>query len=209
MPGSNARAIEKARGLPADAIILDLEDSVAPDGKAAAREQVADAVAPAVSARGKSSFASTAWIRPGGSTTRRRGQGQARRDPGAESFQREPPGELRRAPRRHQRRPQDSVWAMMETPLAMLNVREIAAAAPDVETRLAVFVMGTNDLAKETRTRIMPGRGPMLPWLMTAWRRRALLASTSWTASTTICAMPTASRANAARPAIWVSTARP
>src|SRR3977135_402802 len=44
MPGSNARAIEKARSLPADAIILDLEDSVAPDGKAAARQQVADAV---------------------------------------------------------------------------------------------------------------------------------------------------------------------
>src|SRR4051812_50165300 len=45
MPGSNARAIEKARTLPADAVILDLEDSVAPDGKAAARQQVADAVA--------------------------------------------------------------------------------------------------------------------------------------------------------------------
>src|SRR3954453_15155137 len=45
MPGSNARAIEKARTLPADAVILDLEDSVAPDGKAAARKQVADAVA--------------------------------------------------------------------------------------------------------------------------------------------------------------------
>ena len=45
MPGSNARAIEKARTLPVDAVILDLEDSVAPDGKAAARKQVADAVA--------------------------------------------------------------------------------------------------------------------------------------------------------------------
>src|SRR6476619_8046966 len=45
MPGSNARAIEKARTLPVDAVILDLEDSVAPDGKTAARKQVADAVA--------------------------------------------------------------------------------------------------------------------------------------------------------------------
>ena len=44
MPGSNARAIEKARTLPVDAVILDLEDSVAPDGKAAARKQVVDAV---------------------------------------------------------------------------------------------------------------------------------------------------------------------
>jgi citrate lyase subunit beta/citryl-CoA lyase len=58
------------------------------------------------------------------------------------------------------------LWAMMETPLAMLNAREIAAAALDQETRLAGFVMGTNDLAKDTRARILPGRAPMLPWLM-------------------------------------------
>ena len=48
MPGSNARTIEKARTLPVDAVILDLEDSVAPDGKTAARKQVADAVAAGV-----------------------------------------------------------------------------------------------------------------------------------------------------------------
>jgi citrate lyase subunit beta/citryl-CoA lyase len=58
------------------------------------------------------------------------------------------------------------VWAMMETPLAMLNARDIATAASDVETRLAAFVMGTNDLAKDTRAKIMPGRAAMLPWLM-------------------------------------------
>ena len=49
------------------------------------------------------------------------------------------------------------IWAMMETPLAMLNAGEIAAAAKDVETRLAAFVMGTNDLAKDTRAKITPG----------------------------------------------------
>jgi citrate lyase subunit beta/citryl-CoA lyase len=48
----------------------------------------------------------------------------------------------------------------------MLNAREITAAAVDVENRLAAFVMGTNDLAKETRARITPGRFAMLPWLM-------------------------------------------
>jgi citrate lyase subunit beta / citryl-CoA lyase len=58
------------------------------------------------------------------------------------------------------------VWAMMETPLAMLNAREIAAAAKDAETRLAAFVMGTNDLAKETRAKLTSGRAAMLPWLM-------------------------------------------
>jgi citrate lyase subunit beta / citryl-CoA lyase len=62
--------------------------------------------------------------------------------------------------------PSVRVWAMMETPLAMLNVGEIAAAALDSETRLAGFVMGTNDLAKDTRARLVPGRAPMLPWLM-------------------------------------------
>ena len=51
------------------------------------------------------------------------------------------------------------VWAMMETALAMLHAREIAAAARDVETRLSALVLGTNDLAKETRTRLVPGRG--------------------------------------------------
>jgi citrate lyase subunit beta/citryl-CoA lyase len=62
--------------------------------------------------------------------------------------------------------PHVRVWAMMETPLAMLNVRDIAAAALDSETRLAGFVMGTNDLAKDTRAHLVAGRGPMVPWLM-------------------------------------------
>jgi citrate lyase subunit beta/citryl-CoA lyase len=62
--------------------------------------------------------------------------------------------------------PHIRVWAMLETPLAMINVREIAAAALDSETRLSGFVMGTNDLAKDTRARMVPGRLPMLPWLM-------------------------------------------
>jgi citrate lyase subunit beta/citryl-CoA lyase len=63
--------------------------------------------------------------------------------------------------------PHVRVWAMMETPLAMINAGQIAAAALDSETRLAGFVMGTNDLAKDTRARLVPGRAPMLPWLMT------------------------------------------
>jgi citrate lyase subunit beta/citryl-CoA lyase len=55
---------------------------------------------------------------------------------------------------------------MIETPLAIVNAVAIAAAAKDSETRLSGFVMGTNDLAKDTRARIVPGRAPMLPWLM-------------------------------------------
>ena len=59
------------------------------------------------------------------------------------------------------------VWAMIETPLAIFNILSIAAEARDSESRLAGFVMGTNDLAKDTRARLVPGRAPMLPWLST------------------------------------------
>ena len=57
------------------------------------------------------------------------------------------------------------LWAMIETPAAIFNIRELAAEAKDSESRLAGFVIGTNDLAKETRARLVPGRAPMLPWL--------------------------------------------
>jgi len=59
------------------------------------------------------------------------------------------------------------VWAMIETPLAIFNILAIAAEAADSESRLAGFVMGTNDLAKDTRARLVPGRAPMLSWLST------------------------------------------
>ena len=58
------------------------------------------------------------------------------------------------------------IWAMIETPLAVFNIAAIAAAARDSESRLAGFVLGTNDLAKETRARIVAGRAPMVAWLM-------------------------------------------
>jgi citrate lyase subunit beta/citryl-CoA lyase len=57
---------------------------------------------------------------------------------------------------------------MIETPLAILEAPAIASAAHDVDTRLSCLVMGTNDLAKDTRARLLPGRAAMLPWLMTA-----------------------------------------
>ena len=54
------------------------------------------------------------------------------------------------------------VWAMIESPVAMFNILSLAAEAHDSETRLAGFVMGTNDIAKETRARLVPGRWPMV-----------------------------------------------
>ena len=167
MPGSNARAIEKARTLAADAVILDLEDSVAPDAKDAARRQVTDAV----SAGGFG--AREVIVRINGLDTQwwlddLNAVGKAKPDavlvPKVSS-----PNHLEDVAERLVDISADQkirVWAMMETPLAMLNARDIAAAASDVETRLAAFVMGTNDLAKETRAKIAPGRTAILPWLM-------------------------------------------
>jgi citrate lyase subunit beta / citryl-CoA lyase len=167
MPGSNARAIEKARTLPADAVILDLEDSVAPDGKAAARAQVAEAIiAGGFGAREVviriNGLDTEWWIEDLNAAAK--AKPDAVLVPKVSSAQNleDVADRLVDISADHKIR----IWAMMETPLAMLNAREIAAAAKDVETRLAAFVMGTNDLAKETRARITPGRAPMLPWLM-------------------------------------------
>jgi citrate lyase subunit beta/citryl-CoA lyase len=167
MPGSNARAIEKARSLPADAVILDLEDSVAPDGKAAARTQVTEAVlAGGFGSREVivriNGLDTEWWIEDLNAVAK--AKPDAVLVPKVSSA-----GHLEDVAERLVDISADQkirVWAMMETPLAMLNARDIAAAAKDTETRLAAFVMGTNDLAKDTRAKITPGRAPMLPWLM-------------------------------------------
>jgi citrate lyase subunit beta / citryl-CoA lyase len=166
MPGSNARAMEKARELPADGVILDLEDAVAPDTKATARDLI-------VAALKKGGFGhrevlvringlDTAWWRDDLAI--------AAAGPDAILVPKvSTPDQLREVARHLTGVRADAgvrIWVMMETPLAMLNARDIAAAVLDKDTRLAGFVMGTNDLAKDTRARIVPGRAPMLPWLM-------------------------------------------
>jgi len=166
MPGSNARAIEKARELPADGVILDLEDAVAPDAKAQARDLIVQELQ-------KGGFGSLeVLVRINGLDTTwwRDDLAVAAAGPDALLLPKVSTPEQLREVARHfvGVRADDHVriWAMMETPLAVLNARDIAAAALDPATRLAGFVMGTNDLAKETRARIVPGRAPMLPWLM-------------------------------------------
>ena len=165
MPGSNARAIEKARELPADGVILDLEDAVVPDAKAQARELVVQALQ-------KGGFGGReVLVRINGLDTAwwRDDLAVAAAGPDALLLPKVSTPEQLRELARHfvgvGAEARIRVWAMMETPLAMLNARDIAAAALDPATRLAGFVMGTNDLAKETRARIVPGRAPMLPWL--------------------------------------------
>ncbi|MEJ2378761.1 MAG: CoA ester lyase [Pseudolabrys sp.] len=166
MPGSNARALEKAKTLAADGVILDLEDSVAPDAKDAAREQVANAV------KSGGFGAREVFIRVNGVDTPWHAEDLAAAAHAAPDAVLVPkvstPDTVELIGRRlldmgtpHKTR----LWAMIETPLAIFNILSIAAQARDSETRLAGFVMGTNDLAKDTRARLVPGRAPMLAWL--------------------------------------------
>lgn len=168
MPGSNARALEKAKTLPVDAVILDLEDSVAPDAKEAARDQVVSVVK-------AGGFGSReVVIRVNGVDTPWHAEdlsAAAHAAPDAILLPKVASHDtLELIGRRmldmstdHKTR----VWAMIETPLAIFNILPIAAEAKDSESRLSVLVMGTNDLAKETRARLIPGRAPMLTWLST------------------------------------------
>jgi citrate lyase subunit beta/citryl-CoA lyase len=167
MPGSNARALEKARELPADAVIFDLEDAVAPDAKAKARELIVQALQNGGFGRRevlvRINGLDTAWWQDD------LGIVLAARPDAILVPKVSTPDQLHEVAKHLVGVRADAtirIWAMMETPLAMLNAREIAAAALNRETRLSGFVMGTNDLAKDTRARIVPERAPMLPWLM-------------------------------------------
>src|SRR5882724_2396526 len=168
MPGSNARALEKAKTLPVDGVILDLEDAVAPDAKATARDQVVAAVkAGGFGAREvfiRVNGIDTPWFADDLNAAIAAAPDAILVPKVSTPDQPERIGErlLSRHANLHTR-----IWAMIETPTAIFNVREIARTATDSETRLAGFVLGTNDLAKETRAKILPGRAPMLAWLTT------------------------------------------
>jgi citrate lyase subunit beta/citryl-CoA lyase len=166
MPGSNARALEKARNLPADGIILDLEDSVSPDAKAMARDQIAQAIAQGGFGKREvlirvNALDSPWWI---DDVTM---AGKARPDgilvPKVSSVE-----DLTAIAHRLSDINADisiRVWAMIETARAVLHAEELAAASRDSETRLAGFVFGPNDLSRETRIRMQPGRAAMIPMI--------------------------------------------
>src|SRR5919112_5537298 len=169
MPGSNARAIEKAKTLAADVVIFDLEDAVAPDMKAQARDQVCAAVQAGGYGPRELVIRINALETPWGEADLASAIAAA---PDAILVPKVSSAEMLAAVglrlRRLSATERTRVWAMIETPLAILNAEAIASAARDVDTRLDCLVMGTNDLAKDTRARLLPGRAAMLPWLMTA-----------------------------------------
>jgi citrate lyase subunit beta/citryl-CoA lyase len=165
MPGANARALEKARTIPCDGLILDLEDSVAPDDKAAAREAVCAAATSGEygareltirvnsigtewhddDLRAASAAGPDAIVVPKvGSADEVRSLVAAMEAAGAPAH--------------------TMLWAMVETPVAILDALSIAQASD----RLGAFVIGTNDLVKELFAEHVPGRAPILPSLHTA-----------------------------------------
>jgi citrate lyase subunit beta / citryl-CoA lyase len=149
LPGSNARALEKAKTLPADALILDLEDAVAPDAKETARAQVCDAVQKGFGKR-EVAVRINALASPWGDEDLR-AAAEAKPDailvPKVSSA-----ADLKAI---EERLGGDvALWAMIETPRAVLDIAAVAAAGG----RLACLVMGTNDLVKEMSARHMPGR---------------------------------------------------
>lgn len=164
MPSSNERALEKAKTIACDGLILDLEDAVAPDAKPVAREAACAAVASGeygertltirINAVGTewhaADIVAAAQAGPAAvvvpkvnSADEVRGLATALEWAGAPEHTR--------------------LWAMVETPEAIFNAREIAAASP----RLSVLVLGTNDLVKELYAEHVPGRAPILPSLHT------------------------------------------
>ena len=165
MPASNARALEKAKTLDVDGVILDLEDAVAPEAKAEAREMACATVK--AGGFGKREVI----IRVNGlDTDWGHADVVAAAQAGADAllFPKISTAAALHACEEALRSAQApatlKLWVMIETPLALFHLHEIAACAQS--TRLNCFVLGTNDLAKETRARLIPGRAPMLPWLM-------------------------------------------
>ena len=169
MPGSNARALEKARSLPADALILDLEDAVAPEAKEAARAQVCTAVKAGGYGRREVVIRVNALDTPWGKADLEAAAAAASDavlvpKPGSGADIEKAVQALASAGAPDKTR----LWAMIETPLAILNIAAIAAAAERPGARLACLVMGTNDLVKETRADISQSRRPALYWLSAA-----------------------------------------
>lgn len=163
MPAVNARALEKAKGIACDAIIFDLEDAVAPDAKALARQQAVAAVSSGdygpreltIRCNGLStpwgaddlaaagSVAPSAVVIPKVDSVAQLDDVAAALDAAGAS--------------------ETSIWAMVETPTAIFDVRAIAA-----HERVSVLVLGTNDLAREIRAPLLAGRANLLGYLATA-----------------------------------------
>ena len=165
MPSSNERALEKAKSIPCDGLILDLEDAVAPDSKEAARDAACAAAASGEYGRREVTIrvngADTEWHLEDLKAACAAGP-DAIVVPKVDSA--DAVLKLVEAMADNDAPERTKLWAMVETPKAMLHAEDIAAASD----RLTVLVMGTNDLAKELYAEHVPGRQPLLTGLSLA-----------------------------------------
>jgi citrate lyase subunit beta/citryl-CoA lyase len=164
MPAANERALEKAKGISTDAIIFDLEDAVSPDSKDIARAQAIAAVNSGEYGKRELTIRCNALATPWGHADVAAAAKACvsavvipKINSVAEVNEVSAALDAAGAPK------EMMIWAMIETPTAIFDCREIAA-----HPRVPVLIMGTNDLAKELRAAQVPGRAPLYPSLHTA-----------------------------------------
>lgn len=168
IPGSNVKALDKAASLAADVLILDLEDAVSPHAKAEARDHMAAAfekgfgnkeiairVNGADTPWGEEDLEFCATLQPDAILVPKVGTASTIMA-------------LARTLKKLGLPASTHIWAMIETPLAILNIAQIASVAQDPASRFTCMVMGTNDLMKDARIRPMAGRANLQPWLAMA-----------------------------------------
>ena len=161
MPAANERALEKAKGISTDAIIFDLEDAVSPDSKDIARAQAVAAVNSGEYGKRELTIRCNALATPWGHADVAAAAKACvsavvipKINSVAEVNEVSAALDAAGAPK------EMMIWAMIETPTAIFDCREIAA-----HPRVPVLIMGTNDLAKELRAAQVPGRAPLYPSL--------------------------------------------
>ncbi len=165
LPASNPRAIEKARSIAADVIVLDLEDAVAPEAKEAARAAAVAAVREGGFGGREIAIRANGLDTPWGADDLAAIAGS-----GADAVvvpKVSSPADVRACEAALAGAPEGlQLWAMIETCAAMGALFDLAAMAP--ATRLSLWMIGTNDLAKEMRARLTPGREAFVPLLVQA-----------------------------------------
>ncbi|WP_425646661.1 HpcH/HpaI aldolase/citrate lyase family protein [Agrobacterium leguminum] len=167
VPAINVRALEKIRDLDCDGVILDLEDSVAPGMKGAARDnlqklfseapfaagEIIIRINPLSTPDGKADLQLVLSCRPDAILLPKVEQPADIHEVADLLAEADVPEHLK-------------IWAMIETPLGVLNAASIADAAHTPDARLSAFVIGLNDLRKATRVPALPGRTYLVPWMM-------------------------------------------
>ena len=166
LPGDNERAMEKSKSLQADSLIIDLEDSVAPDHKPKARDKAAAAIRSGGFGAREVILRVNALETPWGMADL---HAALAAEPDAILVPKvSQPGDIistSKVLKASGAADKIRLWAMIETPMGVINAREIAATGADPESRLSCLVLGTNDLLKESRARATNNRFAVVPWL--------------------------------------------